>query len=314
MALASTALPQSAIDPLTVPREVLDSLYDGVYLADKRRRITYWNRAAERITGFRADEVVGKRCSDHILVHVNAAGQALCGVGCPLAGALDDGSPQELDVYVRHRSGHRVPVTVRVVPLRDATGGVVGAAEIFADRTEQLEATSRIADLEAMAFLDPLTRVANRRFLNRHLDARLHELDRFEWPFGVLMLDIDHFKRINDSLGHATGDHVLAMVARTATGNARSFDLVARYGGDEFVHVVSNVDLVALREVGWRLGNLVRNSALITDDQTVGVTVSVGAATARRTDTIESLLERADAEVYRAKRAGRDRISCEGDP
>ncbi|MBW2523782.1 MAG: GGDEF domain-containing protein [Deltaproteobacteria bacterium] len=207
-----------------------------------------------------------------------------------------------------------MPGSVRVVPLLDSGGAVVGAAEIFTDRSEQQAATHRIADLERMAFLDPLTRVANRRFLEQHLDARLHELQRFEWPFGVLMFDIDHFKRINDSLGHATGDHVLAMVARTAAGNARSFDLIARWGGDEFVHVVSNVGPAELRDVAWRLRNLVRNSALITDDQTLAVTVSVGAAAARRTDTIETLLERADAQVYRSKRAGRDCVHCLQDP
>ncbi|MBW2524615.1 MAG: PAS domain-containing protein, partial [Deltaproteobacteria bacterium] len=94
------AISQSLLAPLAVQPEVLDSVSDGVYLTDRARRITYWNDAAERITGFSAAQVIGKRCSDHILVHVDEAGRTICGPSCPLSSALDDGLPHSTEVYV----------------------------------------------------------------------------------------------------------------------------------------------------------------------------------------------------------------------
>jgi len=114
-------------------QHLLDEVNEGIYFTDRQRRITYWNKAAERISGYSRAEVLGQNCSANILIHVDARGRQLCLGGCPLAHALRDGKPRQGDVFLHHRDGHRVPVRVRVFPLLDAAGHVAGAAELFSD-------------------------------------------------------------------------------------------------------------------------------------------------------------------------------------
>src|SRR5512134_1518746 len=106
-------------------KRILDNLYDGVYLVDPDRRITYWNSGAERITGYRPDEAMGRRCQD-LLVHLDEQGKSLCLDGCPLSWTMANGQLLETEIYLHHRDGYRVPISVRAAPIRDGTGRVVG--------------------------------------------------------------------------------------------------------------------------------------------------------------------------------------------
>ncbi len=291
-------------------RDVLDSLSEGVYLVDLQGRITFWNRAAERITGYAAETVLGRACSDGLLCHQDDRGIILCGNGCPLRATMGDGVEREARVYVRHARGHRVPVAVRSSPLRNAAGDITGAVESFRDDTEGLAALSRVKELEVLAYVDPLTGLGNRRFAEITISARLQELTRFGWPFGLLFVDLDRFKDLNDRFGHDAGDDVLRAVSATLERSLRPFDFAGRWGGEEFVAVVANVDLPALSRVAERFRALVAASPLRHDEEEVRVTVSVGAATAREDDSVASLVERADALMYRSKAAGRDRVTA----
>jgi PAS domain S-box-containing protein len=118
---------------------LLDNLYDGVYFVDRERRITFWNKAAERITGFTKAEVVGKRCADNLLRHVDNRGNSLCEGACPLSYTLNDSQPRSASVFLHHKDGHRLPVAIRVAPITDHQQKIVGAVEIFRDNS----ATSR---------------------------------------------------------------------------------------------------------------------------------------------------------------------------
>jgi PAS domain S-box-containing protein len=121
---------------------VLDALADGVYVTDTERRILFWNDAASRITGWKADEILGRTCYDNVLVHVDHDGHQLCGAEhCPLHRAIVTGetSGEPLFVFGQHRNGHRVPVEVTVAPLRDATGQVIGGIETFRDLTQVMD-------------------------------------------------------------------------------------------------------------------------------------------------------------------------------
>jgi len=117
----------------------VDSLDVGVYLVDRHRKIVDWNRGAERISGYLRQDVTGRFCRDDILVHSDENEAVLCGTDCPLAGCMRDGQSREAPVYLRHRAGHRVPVHVRAVPLRDEKGNICGAAEIFEEPTGYFE-------------------------------------------------------------------------------------------------------------------------------------------------------------------------------
>jgi diguanylate cyclase (GGDEF)-like protein/PAS domain S-box-containing protein len=297
------------IDPKL--REVLDHSHEGAYVVDRERRIVYWNPASEIITGFRAADVLGHCCSANILTHIDAAGTNLCLHACPVSQTLDDGAFREAKVYLHHRDGHRVPVSVRVVPLRDVAGATVGAIELFADLGNHATLEARVALLESLAMLDPLTQLANRRYLSLELKKRLDEFNRYATPLGVLFLDIDGFKRINDTHGHNVGDMLLRSVASTLRANCRPFDTFGRWGGDEFVGLLRHLDAQALGAIAERLRLLIEHVYLEIDGASVGVTVSIGMALAHEGDTDLTLMERADRRMLAGKRAGRNRVCGE---
>jgi diguanylate cyclase (GGDEF)-like protein/PAS domain S-box-containing protein len=290
-------------------RTLLDNFTDGVYFVDRERTITYWNRGAERISGFTADETVGSKCFDELLMHIDGEGTRLCHAGCPLAATIEDGESREIEVFLHHKQGHRVPVLVRAAPIRDQAGAVIGAMEVFSDNSSKMTALQRANDLEKVAFVDPLTGLANRALTEITLRARLEELVRYGWLFGVLFIDVDHFKELNDTYGHAVGDQALSIVANTLKAAARSFDLVGRWGGEEFVAVLVNVSDRKLDAVAERFLTLVGSSRLPIDGTHTRVTVSIGATLADPRDTVQELVARADALMYESKQAGRNRVT-----
>ncbi len=291
-------------------RALLDNIYDGAYFVDHTRRITYWNRGAERITGYAASEVVGKKCSDNVLVHVSKDGQRLCTESCPLHEEAVVSDDRSREVFFHHRSGFRVPVTIRVAPIRDERGAVVGGVEVFTDNTPAAVALERIAELERLAYVDTLTGLANRRYVEITLNARLEELQRYGWRFGVLFIDIDRFKEVNDQHGHDFGDGVLKMVGRTLQNSVRPFDVVSRWGGEEYVVVIANVEGDDLMTAANRSRVLVEQSG-IPNNGGLRVTISLGATLASADDTIDSLIRRADRLMYRSKESGRNRVTTD---
>jgi len=290
-------------------RKIIDHLRDGLYIVDRERKVVYWNQAAEQISGFKAGEVVGGRCSDNILCHVDEKGANLCLKNCPLAATLDSGVPHEAELYLHHKDGHRVSVAVHVTPLTDEQDKVIGAVEIFSDISSKSVNELKLKELEKIAMLDRLTQLANRHYLERELEACLEEKRRYRIPFGVLFVDIDDFKQVNDRYGHEAGDRVLQFVAGTLGSNSRPFDLYGRWGGEEFVGIVRNVTLADLKHLGDRLRTLVGQSFIQAGEKKVQVTISVGATMVTETDSCRVLLHRADLLMYRSKTAGKNRLT-----
>ena len=287
-------------------KDLLDHIADGVYFVDRDRTITYWNHGAERLTGYSSEAVVGKRCQDDLLCHVDGSGTRLCYDGCPLTATICDGKGHEAAVFLRRKEGRRVPVWVRVQPLFDSDGLIVGGVEIFTDNTAQAEAHRRMKELEKMAFLDQLTGLPNRRFMDIALQTALNEFQLHQQSFGVICIDLDRFKEINDGYGHAVGDLVLKETAQTLKNAIRSTDSVGRWGGDEFTAIVHYAHDGLLATIAERCVTLVREVAIhLGDGRKLSTSVSVGATLARLEDRIEDLLHRADEQLYRSKSSGR---------
>lgn len=290
---------------------LLGGISDGVYCTDALGRITLWNAAAEAISGYSAREVVGRRCCDGILVHVDAKGDRLClTAGCPMQKVLSGKASPPLEAYLLHKAGHRVPVRIRTSPLLGEDGGVGGIVEVFTDLSHRETARERIEELQKLALLDPLTQVGNRRYGEIQLETRLSELKRFGWTFGVLFADIDRFKDINDRYGHDAGDKVLRMVAQTFTNTLRSNDAVCRWGGEEFLALVINSSEDQLAGVAEKMRALVQQSHCLHRGEHLKVTVCVGATMALPGDSPETVVRRADRLMYQGKQAGRNRITA----
>lgn len=282
-------------------QRLLDSLFDGVYFVDLERRITYWNRGAEAITGYRAEEVIGKSCADNLLVHVDDRGTQLCLHGCPLSYAVNTAERCEAEVYLKHKRGHRVPVSVRVAPLLNQTGETVGAVEVFSDISGKKQTERRVAELENLAFRDQLSGMANRRYAEMRLDHAVEETQQFGRRFAVFMADLNGFKAANDLYGHAVGDELIRVLGKTLTGSTRAEDLVARWGGDEFLILTPGLAEPQLEGRAERLRSLVRASAVVEKDIQVAVTAAVGATMIRPDDSSASVVQRADEQMYTDK-------------
>jgi diguanylate cyclase (GGDEF)-like protein/PAS domain S-box-containing protein len=308
---------RSASDgPQLVPpglhKRLLDQLHDAVYFADTERRILYWNEAAERLTGYSRDEMIGRSCFDGLLDHVDPTGCQLCHRDCPLVHSMAHGRPVSERLFLRHKDGRRISVEVRVMPVRDDDGSVIGGVELFRDVTSAVVVETAYRQTREEADRDPLTGLANRRYLDRMLAHCLEELGRSGHPLCLIMADLDHFKQVNDTWGHPVGDRALIGFAATIQNQCRSIDLVARYGGEEFVVLLPGHRLQTAAQIAERLRTSVARATPAELGRRV-LTASFGVAEAAPGETAPLVLERVDAALYRAKSRGRDRVEVDGD-
>ncbi len=165
--------------------------------------------------------------------------------------------------------------------------------------------------LRKLSITDWLTDLHNHSYSRRCLSAALDRAKRENSSLCVMMADLDHFKRINDTYGHLIGDEVLRIAAARMVSGARSRDRVARYGGEEFLFILQDTDLDEAVEVAERVRTRLNGDAVHCGETELDVTVSLGLAQARDTDSVDDLIERADAALYAAKAAGRDCVSTE---
>jgi len=292
-------------NPANLP-DVFDALFDGVYFVDTQRRIQEWNAGAVALTGFSPDEVCQRSCADNILMHVDECGKELCLDGCPLQSTLRDGESRTSKVFLRHKQGFRVQVSVRTVAVRDANSNIVGAVETFREVADADHWRERISELERAVYLDGLTGIPNRRFLETQLERLLREFHNTGAQFAVLLIDVDSFKPVNDNFGHDMGDRVLCNIAQTLANTLRGRDILGRWGGDEFLMLLGATNQQQCGATAERARMLAANTVTPAASGYVKLTISIGGAVSAPGDTAERLLKRADEQLYLSKHRGRN--------
>ncbi|SFR96723.1 GGDEF domain-containing protein [Anaeromicropila populeti] len=297
------------MDEQTLCVSILQNINDGVYFVDKERNITFWNKSAERITGFTASEVIHTSCYQNLLNHVNEEGEEICKNGCPLHKTMQDGITREGLVYLHHKNGYRIPVQMKSIAIMENLE-IVGAMEIFHDYTEQNTLLHQLEELKSLALRDQLTNLPNRRYIESFLELKKNDFMSFGIPFGIAFIDLDRFKSINDQYGHNIGDEVLQVAAKTFSRMVRNSDLIGRWGGEEFLGVFCGVDMDSLRKICTKLKTMIEKSS-ISRDIDLKITISIGATLFRLEDTIEQAIQRADQFLYKSKEAGRNRVTTD---
>lgn len=287
---------------------VLNGVKDGVYFVNTKRQITFWNKSAERITGFKQGDVLDHFCFDNILNHVDGDGCALCKDGCPLHLTLKDGIERHSKVYLHHKDGHRVESNIFVMPIMD-NGEIIGAVETFSDDIDEVQNNKAIEELKSLAYYDQLTGLANRRYIDDQLAIQLQKYQKMNMSFAVAILDVDHFKNFNDNYGHDVGDLVLKMLAKVFNGATRGDDFIGRWGGEEFIAVFRHIEKDQLEDTLNRIRMLVENSSLRLEEASLKVTISIGGSMVNKTDTIESIIKRVDKNLYKSKDNGRNQVT-----
>jgi diguanylate cyclase (GGDEF)-like protein/PAS domain S-box-containing protein len=275
---------------------ITSNIADGVYVMDKAGQITFSNHRATEILGYSQEELNGTIAHD--LFHRHDGGNHTLLEDCPIYQVIQTRGRYEGEEQFANKAGNLLTVQVASQPMLKG-GRVVGSVTVFRDITEQklLEEQLRL-----MSITDPLTGVYNRRFLQETLLKELYRAERHGDSFSLIMLDLDHFKRINDSYGHEAGDRVLRHVVALMRKRIRSSDCLARWGGEEFMLLLPHTELEAANALAETLLLDLREAEV----SGIGkVSASFGVTAGQPGDTVERLEQRVDALMYAAKQAGR---------
>ncbi len=292
-------------------KQVVENLVDGVYYVDRNLKITYWNKAAERISGYSSYDVIGKSCGQDILDYIDGEGKQLSGGNCPLQEAMRDGVYREASAYLLHKNGHRVPVTIRSMPIRNLAGKIVGGIESFMESYTQSQILQELWVANDIGLTDALTLLGNRRFCEMSLNTRIYEFNSFNIPFGVIYIDLDSFAQVNETYGKPVGDEVLIRVGKTLSGVLRKLDFVTRWAKDEFVVIIPKMNSEVLKKVAERLRILIKSSFATAEGSRVTVTAALGATLAQKGDTPETIIKRVQRLVTTSKAGGGDQVTIE---
>lgn len=276
-------------------RHIVDELELGVYIVDRARKIQYWNRGAEHITGYLAQNVVGRFCRDNILVHCDEHNASLCGEECPLTEAMRIGEPHKGQLYLRHHSGYRVPVDIHVIPLRGEDGAVAGAVEIFTEQAVTPGFVSQNQVFAGCGCLDEATGIANHALTESFLRQQLELLQRHRIPFAVFVVRCDRLQEFEALHGHDAEVAILHAVARTLRLTLRATDLLGRWGEDRFVVMIPYSRRTPLEPAVERLRNVVSCTVIPWWGELLSVRISASLVKSDDEDTIESLKAKIDA-------------------
>ncbi len=291
-------------------KSLLEELHSGVYFVTKERKITFWNKTAEKISGFSAEEVINKDCSENILTHIDKDGRELCLGMCPLAASMNDMRPREAELFLHHKDGHRIPVLVRVCPMLDISGNVIGGYEIFSDLSSNEASKLRILELEQLGFLDELTKLSNKNHIEEELKKRLAEFINLGIQFGVLIIKIEGYDEIMDSYSSEIGDKILKMVANSLTSNCRPFDVYGRWSTDEMVGIIRNINIDQLGSIGEKIKMVIDNSYLVLSSaEKISLKVSIGGTVAKIDDNFKRLVARAEEILNKSILCGKNKVA-----
>jgi diguanylate cyclase (GGDEF)-like protein/PAS domain S-box-containing protein len=283
----------------------LNSIGDAVVVCDTDMRLTLLNPIAEEMTGWNLAEAVGRPVHEVVKLVDIASGESPLS---PLAIAIRDNRTValQIDTALERRDGQRSPIEDTAAPMHDRNGHVTGAVMVFHDVSETRAMALKMSHL---AQHDALTDLPNRVLFQDRLTQAIAMVGQ-GMKGAVLFVDLDHFKHINDSLGHQAGDQVLQEVARRLSASVRTDDTVSRQGGDEFVLMLHRLaDPRDAARVAQKLIAAIEEPFLV-GDKVLHFSASVGIALfPQDSDDLETLMKQADTALYHAKRSGRGRFS-----
>lgn len=274
-----------------------DTVPDMIMILDSGMRVVRINKAMSDRLGVQPHEVVGSLC--HELCHGTDEPPEFC----PACRSLEDGAMTSAEITENRLGGS---LLISVTPTYGPDGQIAGFVHVARDITEQKRLEN---DLRKMATTDSLTGLFNRRHFWELSERELARARRAPHPVSVLMIDLDHFKSVNDRYGHEVGDRVLKHVAELGIMNLREIDIMGRIGGEEFVVLLPNTRLSEAMMVAERLREAVSHKETLTDRGPVSINISVGVTeTGEAMEDLETLLKQADDALYAAKQQGRNRV------
>lgn len=284
---------------------IMQGADDAVIVVDGHHTITMYNDGAHRIFGHTADEAIGQNL-DILLperFHLHH-GLMMEEFGNSEVRAKAMGA-RARQIYGRRKDGTEFVASAQIMKFGDSNNRYY--ATILRDISQDKKTEEELLRLAAT---DPLTGAFNRREFSALADREALRANRYHHALSILMLDLDHFKRLNDTYGHAAGDKALQRFTTLCCNALRNVDIFGRWGGEEFVALLPETDVEGAAVIAERLRKIVNDNVLIYNEQKITFTVSIGVAQYKDTDvSVDAPLSRADSAVYDAKKAGRNRIA-----
>lgn len=287
--------------------KLIDAMHDGVVFVDSQARITLWSTGAERLTGVSGEAATGRIFTPSLLDMVTHGDQTLADNACPVAKALVTNTQLRKRLQIMGRQGQHVAVDLHAIPVHSPDGKVQGATVLLHDAQPEASLEEKCEALHAEVTKDPMTKVANRAEFDRMLALFIEAHQQAGQPCSLVMVDIDHFKNINDTYGHQAGDEAIIALANLLSTMCRSGDLVARYGGEEFAVLCAD----CTNADGARRAEQLRRKLAEVQHAYLGnkrITASFGVTELQAGDTPETMLRRSDRALLMAKEQGRNQV------
>jgi diguanylate cyclase (GGDEF)-like protein len=301
-------------DSERLQKEIIDFLPDATWVVDKQGKIMAWNRAMESLTGIDSNDMIGKGNYKHSVPFFGKRKPMLIDYVIKPNPIREtefslfevEGNKYHAEMEVEDLDGSARYLAGTAGPLFNANGKMVGAIQSIRDVSGRKALED---ELTRLATTDSLTGVNNRHHFWSLAREELARSKRYSRPMAMLMLDLDHFKNINDSFGHHVGDQVLVGFTQACLKAIRETDCFGRLGGEEFGALLVETDLEDARQVAWRIRERVEEMRLEAEGQEISITVSVGLTILKSDDdSVKMIMQRADQALYAAKNAGRNRV------
>lgn len=286
--------------------EIVALAEDAVVIIDSQHRIVLFNKGAEAMFGYGEKEVLGHRLD--VLMPERFQLQHDTMIEEFGAGSLDTRhmGRRNRQIYGRRKDGNEFVASSQIMRLGDKNKRYYAA--IFRDISQSKKTEEELLRLAAT---DPLTGACNRREFALIAEREALRAHRYHHALSLLMLDLDHFKKLNDSYGHTAGDKVLQRLTTLCVNTLRNVDFFGRWGGEEFVALLPETDIEGASIIAERLRKIISENVLTFNDHKITFTVSIGIAQFKDGEnTVDAPLSRADSAIYDAKKAGRNRISA----
>ena len=285
---------------------IVERFEDGIVAIDSHHNIVLFNDGAQHIFGYGQDEVIGW----HLNMLLPERFHLQHDLMIEEFGASDKTTKHTVQrarqIFGRRKDGSEFAASVFIVKTGSGTLNQ-GYAAVIRDISEDKKTEDELLRLAAT---DPLTGAYNRREFTALADQESQRANRYNHSLSIMMLDLDHFKKLNDTYGHAAGDKALQRFTTLCCNALRTVDIFGRWGGEEFVTLLPETDAEGAVIIAERLRKIVSQSIFVYNEQKISFTASIGIAQYRSGEvTVEGPLSRADSAVYDAKKAGRNRIS-----
>ena len=304
---ASRTTSAEALSRPLFEQKLIEAMRDGVVFVDVQAKITLWNKGAEQLTGISRGAATGRTFAPSLLEMCSHGKRRIHDGSCPVARVLRTSSQIRQRLMILGRQGKLVPIDLHAIPVVGRDGAILGATILLHDAQSEASLEEKCEALHAEVTRDPLTKIANRAEFDRMQALFIEAHEQAHHPCSLIMVDIDHFKSINDTYGHQAGDEAIITVAGLLSSMCRTGDLVARYGGEEFAVLCADCN----NAHAARRAEEIRKKIAETPHSDLGdrrITASFGVTELQAGDNSETMLRRADRALLMAKEQGRNQV------